>query len=85
MHSSTPKVLLSLMEKACILAVLRKTFSIGKKSNFKFQNRWEKIKIPPGRRHFFEHPEQKSHQVAGTFFETTSEAKCPRLVLHVLC
>ena len=21
----------------------------------------------------------------GTFFETTSEAKCPRLVLHVLC
>ena len=26
----------------------------------------------------------KSLQVAGTFFETSSEANCPRLVLHVL-
>ena len=27
----------------------------------------------------------KSPQVGGTFFEATNEAKCPQLVLHVLC
>merc|ERR1712081_166340 len=53
---------------------ISKTFLSGKKSNFNFQNRGfcekKKIKISPCRRHFF---------------EPTSEAKCPRLVLHVLC
>merc|ERR1711951_127836 len=51
-----------------------KTFLSGKKSNLNFQNRG-----------FFWKKKSKSHQVAGTFFEPTSEAKCPRLVLHVLC
>ena len=48
-----------------ILENLRKTFFIGKKSDFKFQNRGyfreKKIENPIGRRHFF---------------ESTSEAKC---------
>ena len=46
-------IISSKVENFLVLAVLRKTFSIGKKSNFKFQNREKK----------------KSHQVAGTFFE----------------
>ena len=36
-------------------------------------------------RRFFGKKKSKSHQVADTFFEATSEAMCPQLVLHVLC
>ena len=66
-------IITSKVEKFLVLAVLQKTFSIGKKSNFKFQNRKKKLKFTPGSWHFFWNHVQKSHQVAGTFFETTSE------------
>merc|ERR1712035_157525 len=53
---------------------ISKTFLRGQKSNFNFQNRG-----------YFGKKKSKSPLVAGTFFETTREAKCPRLVLHVQC
>ena len=67
--------------------VLCKSFSIGKKSNFNFQNR-----------RYFEKKKSKSPQVAGPFFDLNhqsctfcAEAVCTKafllepLVLHVLC
>merc|ERR1712168_1475589 len=68
---------------------VQKTFFYWKKIQLQFSKSgifWKKkIKTPPGSRHFFLRKKIKYHQVARTFFETTSEAKCPRLVLHVLC
>ena len=45
--------------------------------NFKKYFKWKKIQLKVSKSGVFEKKKSQSQLVAGTFFETTSEAKCP--------
>ena len=64
---------------------LENAYSLYTAKNFKNFFKWKKIQLEFSKSGIFWEKKSKSHQVGGTFFEATSEAKCPQLVLHVLC